>query len=450
MNVDLIWTKFLQEIQPKINNMVYTTWFQKTKLSSLKDGKATIIVQMLVQKERLNEAYYELIQSILYDITNTRYELEFVLTEEIKKKKIEQTSFDSIINQSNENIEYKHHSNLIKNLTFDNFIVGNSNRLAHASALSVAENPGKVWNPLFIYGISGIGKTHLLHAIGNYIEEKSNKKVLYVSSEKFTDDCSKLSNKNPEYADYFKKKYRSVDVLIIDDIQFFANRPKTEEEFFHTFNILKDDDKQIVLSSDSSPKDLNNIEERLKTRFTWGLQVDIYAPELELRKNILKKKIQSAQIHQEIPDEVIDYMAANFSDNVRSLEGAINSLMAYSFMMDGKEITLELAVEALKDKINRGTSEVANILRVQKVVADYFQISIDDLKSKKRSANIAFPRQIAMYLSRTELNESFERIGLEFGGKDHSTVMHSCDKIKKEMEENIEIKNSIEKIKENL
>lgn len=291
-----------------------------------------------------------------------------------------------------------------------------------------------------------------MHAIGNYIEEKSNKRVLYISSQQFIDDFVKLGRdkNNYEYAEYFKNKYRSLDVLIIDDIQFFSTTPKTQEEFFHIFNILYNDKKQIIISSDRSPNDLKLLEERLKTRFCWGLTVDIYPPELELRKNILRKKIQSSNSLPEISEEVIDYIASNMTSDVRHLEGAINRLMAYSFVMGCNEITLQTAVEALKDTINKGTSEKANILKVQKVVADYFQISVDDLKSKKRSASISFPRQIAMYLSRTILNESFERIGLEFGGKDHSTVMHSCDKIKSEIESNNEIKNSIDEIKKNI
>lgn len=452
MNTDLLWSKFQEEIKPELTSVGYATWFKNTKLYKIEDNEATLVVPMPIHKKHLNDTYYDLIQGTLAKITNTIYNLNFILEEELPNENKELKPHEEIITQSD---IYKHASNLNKKFTFENFIIGNSNKLAHAAAMAVAESPGQIYNPLFLYGNSGLGKTHLMHAIGNLIEETTNKKVLYVTSEQFIADFAKISRKddkntNYDYADYFKNKYRTVDVLIIDDIQFLSTTPKTQAEFFHTFNILHGDSKQIIISSDRSPNDLKLLEDRLKTRFCWGLTVDIFPPEIDLRKNILKKKIQSSNLPQDIPDEVIEYIASNMSSDVRSLEGAINRLMAYSLIMGGAEITLETAVDALKDIINKGTSEKTNILKVQKAVADYFQISVDDLKSKKRSANIAFPRQIAMYLSRTVLNESFERIGLEFGGKDHSTVMHSCDKIKIEEENNLEIRNSIEKIKENI
>ena len=454
MNTDLIWSKLLEKIKTEVNSIVYKTWFENSKLYELKDNIATILVPMEIHRKHLNESYLNLIIDNLFLITNQKYDINFILFNELKNEK--SIEINNLENDSNEKLEFKYSSNLIKSYNFENFVVGNSNKLAHATALAVAETPGETYNPLFIYGSSGLGKTHLMHAIGNYIEEKTNKRVLYVSSQQFTDDFMKLSRKddndktNYQYAEYFKNKYRSLDVLIIDDIQFFATKPKTQEEFFHIFNVLYNEKKQIIISSDRSPNDLKLLEERLKTRFCWGLTVDIYPPELELRKNILRKKIQSSNSLPEIKDDVIDYIASNMTSDVRNLEGAINRLMAYSFVMGCNEINLQVAVEALKDTINKGTSEKANILKVQKVVADYFQISVDDLKSKKRSASIAFPRQIAMYLSRTILNESFERIGLEFGGKDHSTIMYSCDKIKNEIDTNTEIRNSIEEIKKNI
>lgn len=454
MSVELIWSKFLEEIKVEINSVGFATWFKNTRLYKIENNQATIVVPMSIHKKHLNDTYYDLIQGILAKITNNIYEINFILEEELQNSNEPQIKQETLELKS-ESPTFKHSSNLNKNLTFENFIVGNSNKLAHATAFAVAETPGQTYNPLFIYGNSGLGKTHLMHAIGNYIEETTDKKVLYVTSEQFIDDFSKISRKdenntNYNYAEYFKNKYRSLDVLIIDDIQFLAKTPKTQEEFFHTFNFLYNDNKQIIISSDRSPNDMNILADRLKTRFCWGVTVDIFPPEFELRKNILRKKIQSSNIPQDIPEEVVEYIASNMSSDVRRLEGAVNRLMAYSLIMGGTPITLETSVDALKDIINKGTSEKTNILKVQKGVADYFQISVDDLKSKKRSANIAFPRQIAMYLSRTLLNESFERIGLEFGGKDHSTVMHSCDKIKMEIESNLEIRNSVEKIKENI
>lgn len=456
MNYDLLWSKVLDNIKPKVTSLVYITWFENTKLYKIENNEATIIVPMEIHRKHLSEKYLNEIINSLFKETNQMYEIIFILEDEITNndEKIIPTNLDN--NSEKEKIDFKHSSNLNKAYTFENFVVGNSNKLAHATALAVAESPGETYNPLFIYGASGLGKTHLMYAIGNYIEDNTNKKVLYVSSEQFIDDFSKISRKdennknNYDYADYFKNKYRSLDVLIIDDIQFLSTTPKTQEEFFHTFNVLYNDNKQIIISSDRSPNDLKSLEERLKTRFCWGLTVDIYPPELELRKNILRKKIQASKLLPEIPEDVIEYIASNMASDVRSLEGAINRLMAYSLMMGESEINLQMAVEALKDRINRGTSEKTNILKVQKVVADYYKISVDDLKSKKRSINIAGPRQIAMYLARTLLNESFERIGLEFGGKDHSTVMHSCDKIKEEIDNKPEMKNAIEKIKENI
>ena len=346
-------------------------------------------------------------------------------------------------------------SNLNVNYTFDNFIVGNSNKFAHAAALSVAENPGKMYNPLFIYGNSGLGKTHLMHAIGNYIVQNSNKRVLYVTSEQFISDFLGINKKddmgtNFDYIEYFKNKYRSVDVLIIDDIQFLGTAAKSQQEFFHTFNTLYSDNKQIIISSDRSPDDLKLLEDRLRTRFCWGLTVDIFPPDFELRVAILRKKILGGAIEKNIPEDVIEYIASNMGSDVRQLEGSVNRLLAYSTIMGGSEITLDLAIEALKDFINRGVSEKNDIQKIQKIVAEFFRISPEDMKSKKRSANLAFPRQVAMYLCRQMTDESFPKIGMEFGGKDHSTVMHSCEKIEREMKTNKELYNTIEKLKKDI
>jgi len=465
MNTDLLWNRFLERIKNDVNSMVFKTYFMNTNLLLIDNNKMIISVPNIICQKRLNDFYYDIINAIILELTNQTYELKFILEEEKTKyiKPKQESLFDNYppnnvekFNTNNkQDISYKHQSNLNKNYTFDNFIVGNSNRLAHGAAFAVAENPGTIYNPLVLYGNSGLGKTHLMHAVGNYIENNSNKKVLYITSDQFIDDFIKINMNNDQltnqsYSEYFKNKYRSLDVLIIDDIQFLATKPKTQEEFFHTFNSLYNNNKQIIVSSDRSPNDIKQLADRLKTRFTWGMTVNIYPPEFELRKNIIYKKIHGSKLQKDIPDEVVEYIASNMGSDVRGLEGAINRLAAYSIIMGGIDITLETAVEALKDTINKGTSEETNILKIQKGVADYFQISVDDLKSRKRSSVIAFPRQIAMYLSRTLLNASFEQIGLEFGGKDHTTVMHSCEKIKNEIKSNSEIYNSIEKIKENI
>ena len=465
LNNDLIWDKLLNNIKTSVNSIMYTTWFQTTKLHKLENGQAIILVKNEIQKNHLRDKYYDFIQSNLQTITNSSYDLIFKNEDEIKDDdSVIQTNLPLVEEQKEDKPTYKHKSNLNKKLTFESFIVGNSNRLAQHAALVVAEDPGKTYNPLFIYGPSGLGKTHLMHAIGNYIEDEGEKKgipkrVLYVTSQQFMDEFSKLGKQkdekeNFEYAEYFKNKYHNIDVLIIDDIQFISTGQKTQAEFFHTFNDLHDNNKQIILSSDRSPNDMKQMEERLKTRFNWGLTANINPPELELRKNILKNKINSYEIYSSLlkdtPEEVIDYIASNISSDVRALEQALNRLLAYSTMMGGIEINLPTAVEALKEMINKGTTDQTNILRIQKVVADHYQISVDDLKSKKRSAIIAYARQIAMYLARDMLNETVARIGLEFGGKDHSTVIYSCDKIADDLIKKPELKKEIDKIKEEL
>ena len=468
MNTELLWSKFLTEVKDDLTSLSFDTWFKDTKLYELDDGKAFIIVPMPIHKKHLADNYSDLILSHLNDITGTNFELVFLLKEEAEKrekekKKIKSEKQDNIVdisipNESFEDVGVPHNhyqSNLKSEYTFDNFIVGNSNKFAHAAALSVAENPGNMYNPLFIYGNSGLGKTHLMHAIGNYITKNSNRRVLYVTSDQFIQDFIGINKKdekgtNFNYIDFFKNKYRNIDVLIIDDIQFLGGATQTQQEFFHTFNSLYDDSKQIIISSDRSPDDLKLLEDRLRTRFCWGLTVNIFPPDFTLRTEILKKKIIAGNLEKEIPNDVVEYIASNIGTDVRQLEGSINRLIAYSAMMGGAEITLDLAIEALKDFISKGLGEKNDVQRIQKIVSEYFQITIEDIRSKKRSSNISFPRQIAMYLCRTMTNESFPKIGTEFGGKDHTTVMHSVLKIEKEIKVNKDLANIIEKLKKDI
>ena len=458
LNNDLIWERFLTNIKNSVSPIMYSNWFQPTKLHKLENNQAIIVVKSEIQKNHLRNKYYDFIQSNLQTITNINYDLIFKNEEDIlEEDSLIQTNLPINDELKEDKPTYKHKSNLNKELTFDSFVVGNSNRLAQHAALAVAEDPGKTYNPLFLYGPSGLGKTHLMHAIGNYIEDNSDKKVLYVTAQQFMDEFSKLGRQkdeeaNYEYAEFFKNKYRNIDVLIIDDIQCISTGQKTQMEFFHTFEDLHNNNKQIILSSDRSPNDLKQMENRLTTRFNWGLTADIHPPELELRKNILKKKISNKfDALKDLSEEVIDYIANNIaSGDVRILEQSLNRLLAYKLMMGIDEISLKDAVDALKELINKGTSEQTSILRIQKVVADHYQISVDDLKSRKRSAIIAYARQIAMYLARDMLNEPLARIGLEFGGKDHSTVIHSCDKIADDLIKNPELKNELDKIKEEL
>ncbi len=457
MNVDILWSKILSQIKDEITSISYQTWFSETKLHELKDGKAYIIVPMPIHKKHLQDNYYEIISSKLDNLTNSSYELNFLLEEELSTLIVEKEMKNErdIVEQKGDNYNFNVNSNLKPNYNFENFIVGNSNRFAHAAALSVAENPGKIYNPLFLFGNSGLGKTHLMHAIGNYIVETTNKKVLYVTSEQFREEFVKANRKddngtNFNYVDFFKDKYRNIDVLLIDDIQFLGGAPQSQQEFFHTFNNLYNDSKQIIISSDRSPDDLKLLEERLRTRFCWGLTVNIFPPEFELRTEILKKKIVAGNFEQDIPDDVIEYIASNIGPDVRQLEGSITRLIAYSTIMGGEKINLDLAIDALKDFISKGIGEKNDIHRIQKIVSEYFQISVDDIRSKKRSSNISFPRQIAMYLCRTMTSESFPKIGTEFGGKDHSTVMHSVEKIENEIKVNKDLANIIEKLKKDI
>ena len=451
MDTYLLWSQILEKIKSEINSLAFQTWFEETELYDLKNGVARIIVPFPMHKKHILIHYNDSLKNYFLELTGKNIEIELYITEEIET--IQDNNPQISVNNNIKTDIYNNdnmyvNTNLNSKYTFENFIVGNSNKFAHAAALSVAEAPGKMYNPLFIYGNSGLGKTHLMHAIGNYITKNSNKKVLYVTSEQFVSDFIGINKKdesgtNFSYVDFFKQKYRNIDVLIIDDIQYLGGATETQKEFFHTFNNLYGDNKQIIISSDRSPDDLKILEDRLRTRFCWGLPVDIYPPDLELRIAILKKRIAGEAINKHIPDQVIEYMASNLKSDVRMLEGAVTRLVAYSTIMSS-EIDLNLAMEALKDYINKGISEKNDINKIQKVVAEHFKISIDDLKSKKRNSNISFPRQIAMYLCRKLTDESFPKIGIEFGGKDHSTVMHSCEKIEKEISVNKDLSKTIE------
>ena len=455
MNIDNIWSKFLNSVKSRLSSLSYNTWFSSSKLVELNEEHAVIIVPTIAHKKHLSESYIDIIEEIFNNITGTNFNIEFYLENEYEQSKKDN---NIVIEEINE-VGVPHNSiekaNLNPDYTFENFIVGESNRFAQATALAVAENPGKMYNPLFIYGNSGLGKTHLMQAIGNYIVKNTSKKVLYVTSDQFINDFLGINKRDKEgsnldYIDLFKDKYRNIDVLIIDDIQFLGNAPKTQNEFFHTFNNLYDDKKQIIISSDSSPDDLKHLEDRLRTRFNWGLKVNIFPPDNELRKEIIRKKMANMEFSKHMSEDAIDYIANMCSSDVRSLEGALTRVCAYSTIFFEEDITLELAVEALKGTISNTTNFKNDIQKIQRVVAEHYNVSVDDLKSKKRVATIAFPRQIAIYLSRQLTDESFPRIGMEFGGRDHSTVIHSVDKIQNEIKNNKQLENIINEIKEKL
>lgn len=453
-----LWQSVLDEIYPEVNTASFHAWFNDLKLIKIQNNKVFIQVPMEIHKRILTQNYYTLLDDAFYKITNHNYEFEFLLKEEVETEEEKETvnvdNVDNLVNVVNTppvTVEREWESNLIPDLNFDNYIVGDSNRLAKTAGMIVAEQPGKVHNPLFIYGKSGLGKTHLMHAIGNYIATHSNKKVLYTTSEMFKDDyINIISNENKgnniQVASDFKKKYREVDVLIIDDIQYLVGAEKTQQEFFHTFNALHQANKQIIISSDRSPDDLKLLEERLRSRFMWGLPVDIYPPDFELRCKIIRSKLKNTSIVNKIDENVIEYIANNCQNDVRFLEGAVNRLLAYTAMIVPEVVDLNFAIEALADFVNHNIYTRSSIEGIQKAVADYYKITVDDLKGKKRSANIAYPRQIAMYLSRTLTEENLNRIGLEFGGRDHSTVIHACDKITSDLKKNPALEQQLKEI----
>jgi chromosomal replication initiator protein len=444
MDINNIWNSFLSKIKNNISPMSYDTWFNDTTLYDLKGNKATIVVPMHVHKKHLKENYIDVINDIFTDITGTNFQFEFFTKDEIEKNIEIDTD---IVGVPSLNFE----SNINNQYTFDNFVVGDSNRFAHATSLVVAEKPGIMYNPLFIYASSGLGKTHLMHAIGNYIIKNSKKKVLYVTSEKFVSDfigITKKSSKgnNFDEVDFFKKKYRDIDVLMIDDIQYLSNANQTQQEFFNTFNELYGNNKQIIISSDRSPDDLKLLEDRLRTRFNWGLTIDILPPDFNLRMNIINKKLEANGMIDFFPNDVKEYIANNCITDIRKIEGSITRVVAYSTMMNESIIDLNLAIEALKDTFSKCTFSKNKIDQVQQLVANYYNVAIDDLKGKKRTANIAVPRQIAMYICRTFLEETLPKIGIEFGGKDHTTVIHSVDKISKEIKNNSSLQVEINKL----
>ena len=445
MDNKTLWKTFLEKMKENISPMLFETWFMETELIELKENHATVLVPMHVHKKHLKENYNDLIQEIFAEITGTNFQFEYVTKEEVEQN-IEIDTDNVGVPAVNE-----YETNLNPLYTFDNFIVGSSNKFAKATSLAVAEKPGFMYNPLFIYGNSGLGKTHLMHAIGNYIIKNSNKRVLYVTSEKFVSDFIGINKKNSEGNNFdnveiFKRKYRDIDVLMIDDIQYLGNANQTQQEFFNTFNDLYGNNKQIIISSDRSPDDLKLLEDRLRTRFNWGLTIDILPPDFKLRMDIIDKKLEGQVMSNAFPKEVKEYIASNCTSDIRKLEGAITRVVAYATMMNGSDITLDLAIEALKDYFAKSVVAKNKIDQVQQLVASNYNITVEDLKSKKRMASIAVPRQIAMYICRTVLEESLPKIGIEFGGKDHTTVMHSVEKIKNEMKKNPILEMEIQKI----
>ncbi len=448
MKTNDIFKSFLSEISNELAPNTYSIWFSKLELVSIKENTVNIKVPMYVHKTMLSENYYNLIESTFHSLTGKEYKFKFLLEEEID-------DVTEIIKEQPKEVDEIWNSNLQEKLVFDNYIVGDTNRLAFIAAKAVAEAPGTIHNPLFIYGRSGLGKTHLMHAVGNYISSNTNKKVLYTTSNDFMSEFTGIVNVDKgsnsiNYANKFKNKYRNVDVLMIDDIQFLVGAERTQQEFFHTFNALHQLNKQIIITSDRSPDDLKKIEERLRSRFKWGLPVDVYPPDFNLRCEIIKEKLKNSTIEKKINKDVIEYIANSCPNDVRHIEGTLNRLRAYTAMMIPTKINLEFAIEALKDYVNTNVYSDNSIANIQQIVAEYFKITVDDMKSKKRNSKVIRPRHVAMYLCRTETDENLSKIGLDFGGRDHSTVIAACDKIKNDLVNDSNLDNMLKEIKEKL
>lgn len=431
-----IWEKTLEVIKVELTEVSFNTWLKAINPISVKDNLIAFSVPDDFTKGILEARYVTLIKNALKQVTSEYYDIKFVIPSE--------ENYASIINERSERNQNEEtvNSSLNPKYTFDTFVIGNSNRLAHAASVAVAESPAKAYNPLFIYGGVGLGKTHLMHAIGHYILKQNKKsKVVYISSETFTNEL--INSIRDDRNNEFRSKYRNVDVLLIDDIQFIAGKESTQEEFFHTFNSLYEANKQIIISSDRPPKEIRTLEDRLRSRFEQGLIADIQPPDLETRIAILKKKAKSENLS--ISDNVMLLIAKKIHSNIRELEGALIRVVAYSSLTNG-EINEDLANEALKDIISNSKPKLVTATTIKEVVGQYYNIKIEDFNAKKRNKSIVLPRQIAMYLCRDLTDLSLPKIGEEFG-RDHTTIMHAYEKISSDMKLDSQLKSVIEELK---
>ncbi|AZK45579.1 chromosomal replication initiator protein DnaA [Paenibacillus lentus] len=438
-----IWQHILSIINTKLSKPSFDTWFKATKVVSLTDDSIVISAPTTFAVEWLESRYTKLVATTVYEYLDKQVDVSFVIEESAPAEQTQKQKEAPTPVAIEEPISHM----LNPKYTFDTFVIGSGNRFAHAASLAVAEAPARAYNPLFLYGGVGLGKTHLMHAIGHYILEHSpSSKVVYISSEKFTNEF--INSIRDNRAESFRNKYRNIDILLIDDIQFLAGKESTQEEFFHTFNALHEERKQIIISSDRPPKEIPTLEERLRSRFEWGLITDIQPPDLETRIAILRKKAKAENL--DIPNEAMMYIANQIDTNIRELEGALIRVVAYSSLIN-QDITTHLAAEALKDIIPSSRPKMITIQDIQQKVGEYYNLKIEDFKARKRTKAIAFPRQIAMYLSRELTDFSLPKIGDAFGGRDHTTVIHAHDKISQALKNDQElykvVNNLIEKIK---
>ena len=432
MDAYTLWEKIIERLKATVSETFFDSFFSKLEPVTLRETELILFTKLPFIKEVIDNNHRQKLESLAQDIAGKSINITVITSlEEIPAANKNEVQKEKLIS-----------SNLNPKNTFDSFVIGNSNRFAHAACVAVAESPAKAYNPLFIYGGVGLGKTHLMHAIGHYIlNQNSNAKVLYLSSENFTNEL--INSIKDDKNEAFRNKYRNVDVLLVDDIQFIAGKESTQEEFFHTFNALHNASKQIIISSDRPPKEIPTLEDRLRSRFEMGLIADIQSPDYETRIAILRKKAQEENKH--VPDEVTIHIAKNIKSNIRELEGALVRIFAYADLAN-KEITYELACEALKDIISGKVNKEINVDLIKEKVSQYYNIKISDFNLKKRTRDIAFPRQVAMYLSRELTDLSLPKIGESFGGKDHTTVMHAHEKISNDIKKNKDLKDKIENI----
>ncbi len=442
------WNDILEILKKEhdIMDVSFNTWIKPLDVYSVEDNVITLLVpDENIGTSYLHKKYYLPLKVVIQEVTGEMLDLQFLHKSEIKiKKSTTPSSMDSAPSNIEEtsNIDLKIAANLNPNYTFDNFVVGGNNNFAHAYALAVAESPAKEYNPLFIYGGVGLGKTHLMHSIGNFILDRNpNAKVRCVTSEVFTNEViNAIRSENQSAIMEFRDKYRNLDVLLIDDIQFIIGKERSQEEFFHTFNTLKESNKQIVISSDKPPKQMATLEERFKTRFEMGLTVDISSPDYETRMAIIKKKSELEGYN--ISDDIFEYIATNIKSNIRELEGALTKIVAFS-RVTRRPVDIEIAKEVLKDIISPEDNKVITPELIINTVADHFNITMADISSKKKSQDIVFPRQIAMYLCRQYTETSLQEVGQYLGKRDHTTVMHSIEKIQHELDTNESTRNIV-------
>ena len=450
--MDLIldkWDEILQTVKTEhdITDISFETWIKPLEVYGVEGNTLYILVPSVqMTLNYISKKYYLPLKVAITEITGIEYEIKFILPDQAATLK---STFNNNKEKKKFSTEAAEKSNLNPNYTFETFVVGSNNRFAHSAALAVAESPGEAYNPLYIYGGPGLGKTHLMHSIGHFIlKNNPDTKVLYVTSEDFTNEViESIRSGNASAMNKLREKYRTIDVLMVDDVQFIIGKESTQEEFFHTFNSLHSAGKQVILTSDKPPKDMETLEERIRSRFEWGLMADIGIPDYETRMAILRKKIEADDMN--LSDDILNYIANNIKSNVRELEGALNKLLAYS-NLEKTDITMEIAMKELQNIITPDKPREITPQLIIEVVSEHFQISLDQMISKNRSNNIAKPRQIAMFLCKTMTETPLDSIVALIGGRDQSTIIHGINKIAEEYETNSQTKSLIETIKKKI